>query len=199
MFLHRAGGQGRSASHRGHCSDIQETWILRYAPVQVSPSRTLWSFTMFKHKSAVSSDVHHALFKRMNTLQQTLKKHRKAEQFKASSVSCLQSAWSPNCPGSTWPTRCGSRSRICSTGSMGRHWASSTRSKCLTRGSRTTPTRSSSRAFPPASPSGSPAPSAPRTWRGSWPSPTKSVSPSPGGNARSHDLSHTCGSHQSFT
>lgn len=155
---------------------------------------------MFKHESAVSSDVHHSpLFKRMNKLRQTLKKHKKAEQFKASSVSCLQSAWSPNCPGSTWPTRCGSRSRICSTGSTGRHWASSTRSKCLTRGSRTTPTRSSSRAFPPASPSGSPAPSAPRTWRGSWPSPTKSVSPSPGGNARSHDHSHVCVTHTSVS
>lgn len=97
-------------------------------------------------------------------------------------VFCFQSAWSPNCPGSTWPTRCESRSKICSTGSTGRHWALSTLSKCLTRGSRTTPTRSSSRAFPPASPSESPAPSAPRTWRGSWQSLTKSVLPSPGKN-----------------
>lgn len=111
------------------------------------------------------------------------------ESFKVSSVSCLQSAWSPNCPGSTWPTRCESRSKICSTGSMGRHWASSTPSKCLTRGSRTTLTRSSSRAFPPASPSGSPAPSAPRTWRGSWRSLTKSVLPSPGRNLVTYFLS----------
>lgn len=102
---------------------------------------------------------------------------------------CLQSAWSPSCPGLTWPTRCESRSRICSTGSMGRRWASSTPSKCLTKGSRTTQTRSSLRACPPAFPSGSPAPLAPRTWRGSWRSLTKSVSPSRGGKPWSHDRS----------
>lgn len=95
-------------------------------------------------------------------------------------MSRVQSVWSPSCPGSTWPTRCGSRSRISSTGSTARRWASSTRSKCLTRGSRTTPTRSSSRASPLESPSGNPAPSAPRTWRGSWLSQTRSGSPSPG-------------------
>ncbi|CAF92813.1 unnamed protein product, partial [Tetraodon nigroviridis] len=70
--------------------------------------------------------------------------------------------------------------RISSTGSTARRWASSTRSKCLTRGSRTTPTRSSSRASLLGSPSGNPAPSAPRTWRGSWLLQTRSGSPSPG-------------------
>lgn len=95
-------------------------------------------------------------------------------------VSRVQSVWSPSCPGSTWPTRCGSRSRISSTESTARRWASSTRSKCLTRGSRTIPTRSSSRASPLEFPSGNPAPSAPRTWRGSWLLQTRSGSPSPG-------------------
>lgn len=97
-----------------------------------------------------------------------------------SCVLCPQSVWSPNSPGSTWPTLCGSRSRICSTGSTGRRWASSTRCKCLTRGSRTTQTQSSSRVCRLGFLSGSPAPSAPRTWRGSWPWPTKSASPSLG-------------------